>query len=511
MHPRDQLAKDPDRPALIMAASGERISFAELDARANRCGHLLRARGLVPGDRVAIWMDNIPAFFDVCWGAHNAGLLYVPVSARLTIEEAAYIVRDCDAKLVIASAALDHRDLAEALGTACDMLVAGGPSTFEAALAEQPAMPLPDEERGAAMVYSSGTTGRPKGITPVLEPVGIDVPPTVTATVVRLYGFDPDTVYLSTAPLYHTAPLKFSMSVQQAGGTVVIMERFEARAALAAIERYRVTHSQWVPTMFVRLLALPKAARSAFDLSTHRLAIHSAAPCPVDIKTRMLDWWGPIIHEYYGGSESVGMCAITPEEWRRKPGSVGRASRGRIHILDEEGGELPPKRIGLVYFEGGSRFEYHKDEAKTARSVTREGWGTFGDIGYVDEDGYLFLTDRRDHVINSGGVNIYPQEAENVLASHPAVADVAVFGIPHTEYGEEVKAVVQPADPDSAGPELEAELIEHCRSRLASNKCPRSIDFEAELPREPTGKLLKRLIKARYWPARGEPNQRIPA
>ena len=508
MHPRDQLEKDLRRPALIMAASGQRVSFAELDERANRCAQLFRARGLVPGDRIAVWMDNIPAYFDLCWGAHNAGLLYVPVSARLTVDEAAYIVRDCDARLVVASSALDHSGLAAVLGEDCPVLVSGGPATFEAAVAAQPAMPIADEVRGAAMVYSSGTTGRPKGITPALDPVAIGEPPAVTATLVRLYGFDEETVYLSTAPLYHTAPLKFSMSVQQAGGTVVVLEKFDPEGALAAIEHYRVTHSQWVPTMFVRLLGLPEDVRGRYDLSSHRIAIHSAAPCPVEVKERMLAWWGPIIYEYYGGSESVGMCAIGPDEWLRKKGSVGRASRGAIHILDEDGKELGPNRTGLVYFEGGSRFAYHKDQGKTARSVTREGWGTFGDIGHVDEEGYLFLTDRRDYVINSGGVNIYPQEAENLLAAHPAVADVAVFGIPNPVYGEEVKAVVQPADPDSAGPALEEALIAFCRSRLATNKCPRSIDFESDLPREPTGKLLKRLIKARYWPA---PSERIPA
>lgn len=349
------------------------------------------------------------------------------------------------------------------------------------------------------MVYSSGTTGRPKGVTPVLETVGIDVPPAVTETLVRLYGFDAETVYLSTAPLYHTAPLKFSMSVQQAGGSVVMMETFDAAAALEAIERYRVTHSQWVPTMFIRLLQLTHAMK-ARDLSSHRVAIHSAAPCPVAVKEAMIDWWGPIVHEYYGGSESVGMCAITPDEWLRKKGSVGRASRGTIHILGEDGQELGPNQTGLVYFEGGSRFEYHKDPDKTARSVTREGWGTFGDIGHVDEEGYLFLTDRRDYVINAGGVNIYPQEAENLLAAHPEVADVAVFGVPNAEYGEEVKAVVAPRDPEAAGPALAARLIEYCRAHLATVKCPRSIDFDNDMPREPTGKLMKRKLKARYWP-----------
>jgi long-chain acyl-CoA synthetase len=430
-------------------------------------------------------MENHPRFFDVCWAAHNTGLLYVPISARLTVGEAAYIARDCDARLVVAGAAVAAEALA--LGLEAPVL---SMEAFEAELATMPDVKVADESRGAAMVYSSGTTGRPKGIAPVLEDVGIGVPPAVTSTVVALYGFDDRTVYLSPAPLYHTAPLKFCMAVQAAGGTVVVMEKFEPAAALLALERYRVTHSQWVPTMFLRMLKLREARE--YDFSAHRVAIHSAAPCPIEVKEAMLDWWGDIVYEYYGGSESVGMCAITPQEWRAKRGSVGRVSRGLVHVLG-------PVQTGNIYFEGGSKFVYHKDPEKTARAKTREGWGTFGDIGHVDADGYVFLTDRRDYVINVGGVNIYPQEAENLLALHPKVSDAAVFGVPHSEYGEEVKAVVTPKDWADAGPGLAAELMAYCRARLATNKCPRSVDFEAEMPREPTGKLLKRKLKARYW------------
>ena len=317
---------------------------------------------------------------------------------------------------------------------------------------------------------------------------------------IDLYEFGPEAIYLSPAPLYHTAPLKFSMMVQQAGGTVVVMEKFDAAAALRALETHRVTHSQWVPTMFVRMLRLSDEEKR-FDTQYLRYAIHSAAPCPIAVKEAMMEWWGPILYEYYGGSESVGQTAIGPEEWLRKKGSVGRAARGILHIVNEAGEELAPNETGLVYFEGCGGFTYHNDPDKTARAYSREGWGTFGDIGHVDEDGYLFLTDRRDYVINAGGVNIYPQEAENILSGHPGVVDVAVFGVPHPEYGEEVKAVVQLLAPEEAGPNMEAELIAWCRDQLAHNKCPRSIDFETEMPREPTGKLLKRLLKARYWPA----------
>lgn len=497
MHPRDYIDRHDGRPALIMAGSGEAISFAELDARANKVSQLLRARGLKAGDRIAIWLENQPQYCEIAWGAHNAGLLFVPVSTRLTVAEAAYIVRDSGATILFVSARLPHDAMARELGDAVEVLVVG--QDYEAAVAAMPASPVADETRGAAMVYSSGTTGRPKGIAPRLVRADIGALPNLTEVLVGLYGFDDQATYLSPAPMYHTAPLKFTMAVQQAGGTVVMMEKFDAAQAIRALERYRVTHSQWVATMFVRMLQLPEADRR-FDGSAHRIAIHSAAPCPVPVKEAMMAWWGPILYEYYGGSESVGQTAIGPEEWLRKKGSVGRATRGILHIVDENGAELGPSQTGLVFFEGCGGFAYHNDPDKTRSAYDRNWWGTFGDIGHVDEDGYLFLTDRRDYVINAGGVNIYPQEAENLLTLHPKVQDVAVFGVPNAEYGEEVKAVVQPRDPAQAGPELAAELIEWCRARLAHNKCPRSIDFEDEMPREPTGKLMKRVLKARYWP-----------
>ncbi|WP_068076765.1 acyl-CoA synthetase [Novosphingobium lentum] len=497
MHPRDYTDRTDGRPALVMAGSGETVSYAQLDARANRVSHLLRKCGLKAGDRIAIWLENDPRYPEIAWGAYNAGLLFVPITTRLTIDEAAYIVRDSGSRMVFASAALDHAGLAAELGDAAQMLVAG--DSYEAAVAALPTSPITDETRGAAMVYSSGTTGRPKGITPNLASAPVGEPVGLTQTLTGLYGFDGNTTYLSPAPMYHTAPLKFSMAVQQMGGTVVMMEKFDAAAALRALERYNITHSQWVATMFVRMLQLPEAER-VLSAPSHKVAIHSAAPCPVPVKQAMMAWWGPILYEYYGGSESVGQTAIGPHEWLERPGSVGRATRGVVHIVDENGTELPPNTTGLVMFEGCGGFSYHNDPEKTARAYDHRGWGTLGDIGHLDADGYLFLTDRRDYVINAGGVNIYPQEAENLLVSHPAVADVAVFGVPNAEYGEEVKAVVQPRDPAAAGPDLAAELIAWCRDRLAHNKCPRTIDFEPDMPREPTGKLLKRLLKARYWP-----------
>lgn len=499
MHPRDHLNDGAGRPALVMAASGDSLSFDALDRQANQWAQLFRRRGLRPGDRIALWMGNDPLFFVLCWAAHNSGLFYVPVSNRLTGGEAAFIVRDSDARLVIAVQQPQLEAFAAELAGAAEILLPGDKATV-AALADLPASPIPDEVRGAAMLYSSGTTGRPKGIMPAADREPIDSPPAVTRALVRLYGFDAATIYLSTAPFYHAAPLKFTMAVQAAGGTVIAMESFDAEAALAAIERYRVTHSQWVPTMFIRLLNLPEEVRNRHDLSSHRLAMHGAAPCPVPVKERMLDWWGPIIHEYYGGSESVGMCAIGPEEWTARKGSVGRAVRGAIHIVGEDGRECAPGETGLVCFEGCTGFRYHGEAGRASPDATPPGLGTFGDIGHIDQDAYLYLTDRRDYVINVGGVNVYPLEAENLLAIHPKVGDVAVFGVPHPELGEEVKAVVQPAPGIEPGPALAVELIDHCRAGLASIKCPRSIDFEAAMPREETGKLFKRRLKARYWP-----------
>jgi acyl-CoA synthetase (AMP-forming)/AMP-acid ligase II len=352
------------------------------------------------------------------------------------------------------------------------------------------------------MVYSSGTTGAPKGVKPGLPGLRPDQPAALVTKLIELYRFGDDTVYLSTAPLYHTAPLKFSMTVLAAGGTLIVLEKFDPELALRSIAAHGVTHSQWVPTMFIRLLRLPESTRNRYDVSTHSVAIHAAAPCPVGVKEQMLAWWGPIVYEYYGGSESIGMCAIEPQEWLQHKGSVGRAVRGELHIVGEDGIELPPHCTGTVFFANGGQFQYHNDAEKTARAHNEQGWATFGDIGHVDEEGYLYLTDRRDYVINSGGVNVYPQEAENLLCLHAKVADVAVFGIPNDEFGEEVKAVVVPRSMDDAGSALEQELIEHCKRHLSSIKCPRTIDFAADLPREPTGKLLKRQIRARYWPER---------
>jgi acyl-CoA synthetase (AMP-forming)/AMP-acid ligase II len=320
-----------------------------------------------------------------------------------------------------------------------------------------------------------------------------------------LYGFDGDTVYLSPAPLYHAAPLRYNMTVQRLGGTCIVMEHFDEEQALQLIEKYKITHSQWVPTMFVRMLKLPEEVRTRYDVSSLRCAIHAAAPCPVPVKEQMIDWWGPVLYEYYAGTEGNGFVQLNSEEWLAHKGSVGRPLNCEIHICDDDGAEVPVGEAGTIYFEADDpdapQFQYYNDEKKTrdSRHPKHKHWTTLGDIGRLDEDGYLYLTDRKAFMIISGGVNIYPQEAENLLITHPKVADVAVIGVPNTDFGEEVKAIVQPMDWADAGPELEEELIAFCQSELSKIKCPRSVDFDKELPRHPTGKLYKRLIRDKYW------------
>jgi acyl-CoA synthetase (AMP-forming)/AMP-acid ligase II len=507
MHPRFHAETHPDKPAVILSDTGETLTYGALEAQANRGAHLLRSLGIAAGDTIAIWLPNRLEYYEVYWAAQRAGLYVTPLSTRLTAEEAAYILSDSNSRLLVSG------DGIGALGALLDNPPAtlehvytvgarvGTLPGWEESIARFPATPIADESAGFHMVYSSGTTGRPKGIRLPLTGGPATEPHMLAQRQRDRYGTGPHSVYLSPAPLYHTAPLAFTTSVQRLGGTVILMPKFTPEEALGAIETYRVTVSQMVPTMFLRMLRLPEAQRAAYDLSSLTHVVHAAAPCPVEVKERMIEWFGPIIYEYYGGSEGNGSTFITPQEWLRKKGSVGRADWGTIHVCDEGGRELPPGEPGLIYFEGGWDFQYLNDAEKTkeSRHPDHPGWSALGDIGYLDEDGYLFLTDRKSFMIISGGVNIYPQEVENLLVVHPKVADAAVIGVPSAEMGEEVKAVVQPRDPAAAGPELEAELIAYCRAHLSAVKCPRSIDFEAELPRHETGKLYKREIRDRYW------------
>jgi acyl-CoA synthetase (AMP-forming)/AMP-acid ligase II len=505
MYPTILAKSHPEKAAYLMAGSGEMVTYRQLDERSNQGAQLFRSLGLQQGDSIAILLENHPRFFEICWAAQRSGLYYTPISYRLTAPEVEYIVRDCGAKVLIASAAT--RDVAAALtpklaDLAGRFLVGGacpGFANWEAAIAPQPTTAIADELEGADLLYSSGTTGRPKGVKQPVWGKPIGTPSAVLPLLKVLYGVDEKCVYLSPAPCYHAAPLRFCMAAQRLGATCIVMEHFDAASALQLIERHRVTHSQWVPTMFVRMLKLPEEERRRHDLSSLRIAVHAAAPCPVPVKEQMIAWWGPVLFEYYAGTEGNGFTSINSVDWLAHKGSVGRPLNAKIHILDDEGKDLPPGQPGAIYFEGGPSFEYHNAPEKTAGSRTREGWSTLGDIGYLDADGYLYLTDRKANMIISGGVNIYPQETENLLVTHPKVADVAVFGIPNEDFGEEVKAVVQPVDMADAGPELERELIAFCQTQLSKLKCPRSIDFEAELPRHPTGKLYKRLLRDRYW------------
>ena len=513
LHPLHHARTQPDKPAVIMAGSGQVITYRELDDRSNQVAQLFRALGLQSGDHIALLLENHPRYFEICWGAHRAGLIYTAMSTRLTEGEVSYIVDDCGAKAVISSRAM--AGAVQHLGAACPAVAhwlmldvaQGGAATgwtaYEPALAAQPVARIADELAGGDMLYSSGTTGRPKGVFVPPQAAEIDAASPMTDIMTRLYGMSADSVYLSPAPLYHAAPLRYTLGAQRLGATVVVMEHFDAEDYLRLVELHRVSHSQLVPTMFVRMLKLPAESRSRYDLSSLRCAIHAAAPCPVAVKQQMIDWWGPVLWEYYAGTEGNGVTMVDSAQWLTHKGTVGRAVIGELKICDDETGELlPPGQSGTIYFANGRPFQYHKDPAKTQGSTHALGWTTLGDVGYVDAEGYLYLTDRKAYMIISGGVNIYPQEAENVLINHPQVADCAVLGVPNEEFGEEVKAVVQPRDMAEAGPALEQALIAYCREHLSHIKCPRTIDFEAELPRHATGKLYKRLLKDRYWAGR---------
>lgn len=499
-HPYQPRHHDPDKPAFVICDTGERVTFGELESRANQGAQLLRAEGIVIGDHIAILMENRREFLEICFAADRAGVYYTTISTHLTPDEIAYILHDCGARMLVTSPA--HVATIAAIGEV-PIYVVGGPAPgvhdWTGTTHGLPTTPIPDERQGLDMLYSSGTTGRPKGIK---WPLPEDAPGGRTMLLellTSLFGYGPDTRYLSPAPLYHAAPLRHSMVTIKMGGTVYVMGKFDAVGSLRLIEHHGITHSQWVPTMFVRLLKLPEDDRKRFDLSSMDMAVHAAAPCPADVKRRMLDWWGPIIHEYYSGTENNGFTAITSQEWLSHPGSVGRAKLGVLHICDEHGAELPVGTEGEVYFENGHQFSYHNDPEKTAACTNDRGWTTLGDIGRLDEQGYLYLTDRKSFVIISGGVNIYPQETEDVLLAHPSVLDAAVIGVPHEEFGEEVKAVVQLVASQTGSAALEEALINHCRARLSAIKCPRSIDFEETLPRSATGKLYKRKLRDEYW------------
>jgi long-chain acyl-CoA synthetase len=496
----------PESPALIVA-DGDTISYGELYARSQRVAAILNEAGLRRGDGVALLLPNRPEFFEIAWGCQLSGLYYTAVNTHFTPDEVAYVIGDSDARAVFVDASMT--DLASRIldtNAAVDVHISVGGSLQgwrsydDAVSAAGDAPPVSD---GSEMLYSSGTTGRPKAVRRPLPTDGNGswAQKVLEYSLTQRYGMTKSSVYLSPAPLYHAAGVNYTMAVHRVGAASILMRKFDAEAVLRLIETHRVTHAQFVPTMFVLMLKLPEAVRRSYDVSSLECVIHAAAPCPVEVKYRMMEWFGPIIHEYYGGTEGFAGTTIGPQEWLAHPGSVGKPYT-EVHVVGDDGAEVPVGETGELFFEGGPDFEYFKDPDKTASVSNDRGWRSLGDMGYVDADGYLYLTDRSTFMIVSGGVNIYPQEVENLLVLHPKLVDAAVFGVPNDEFGEEVKAVVQPVEGGAAGPALEAELIEYCRAHLAAYKCPRTVEFDPELPRDPNGKLYKRRIRERYWQGR---------
>lgn len=509
MYPGTHATTTPQKPAIIMAATGQTVTYAELEERSLRIANWLREHGFQRGDTVALLSDNNARVFDVYWAAQRAGLYLTAINYRFKPDEVQYILENSGAKAIFVGgggceAARSWEDIP---GLEQRITFSGGLPGYvwlDEVIAQGSPLRPAHEPRGGDMLYSSGTTGRPKGVRPPLPERDVIEPgDAMVAMFGGSFGFSSETVYLSPAPLYHAAPLRTCAAVHALGGTTIVMDKFEAEGALATIEKYAVTASQWVPTMFVRMLKLDPAVRQKYRISSMEVAIHAAAPCPPDVKDQMIAWWGPILHEYYSSTEVNGITVINSQEWLRKRGSVGRPILGKIHICDELGEELATGRDGLVYFERDTLpFQYHLDPEKTRSTQHPEHrtWTAVGDIGHVDDEGYLYLTDRKAFMIISGGVNVYPQEVENVLALHPSISDVAVIGVPDPEMGEQVKAVIVPAPGAQAGPALELAIIDFVKARVASFKAPRTVDFVDSLPRTPTGKLVKGELRARYWP-----------
>ena len=506
MTPGDHRRDRGDAAAVVMADSGVTVTYRELDDRSMQLAQRLHAHGLRPGGRVAVLLENHPRWFEILWAAMRSGLYFVPVSRHLDRIEIAAVIEDCGASVLVTSSAvadvtrsLGARQLA---GVTLPLVLDGdleGYERYEATLASQPARPLGAEPAGEVMFYSSGTTGRPKTVVPPLSGAAYGERPNVLAALMQArWGFGPDTVFLCAGPLYHAGPTGFSQCVQRLGGTVVVMEEFDPVRTLELIEQHEVTHALFVPMHFARLLSLSERERSRYDLSSLRVVVHGAGPCGVEVKERMIDWWGKILHEYYVGSEGNAFTLVGPDDWLERKGTVGKPLAGSIHILDEDGVERPPGEVGQIWFETGATFEYLNDPAATARAFNDRGWSTLGDVGYVDESGWLFVTDRAADLIDVRGVTVSPQAIEHVLVAHPAVDDVAVLGVADPDGGEQVQAVVQVAAGVTADDDLAAELVAHCEQHLGAPRSPSSVDFVDRLPRLPTGKLLKRDLRARY-------------
>jgi long-chain acyl-CoA synthetase len=504
-HPRVTAHSSPNKPAIIMGISGETVTYQQLEERSNQGAHLFRSLGLRAGDHIGIMMENNRQYLEIVWAAQRSGLIFTPISTHLTRDETVYILGNCEARLFIGS--WEFADIGEeVLCEPCQVdhfyMVGGtraGFQSWEDACAQQPVTPLDDESNGVPMLYSSGTTGMPKGV--FVEPVddNVNTPPVLAPYLAATFGFNEESIYLSPAPLYHAAPLHYCMMTTFQGGTLIVMEKFEAERALKLIERYRVSHSQWVPIMFIRMLKLPTALRESYDITSMKVAIHAAAPCPIEIKEKMINWWGEIVFEYYSSSEGIGVTMINSTDWLTHKGSVGLPVVGELHIVDSDGSELPPGENGVIYFSGDHiRFSYHDEPKKTTEVYHERGWATARDIGYVDKDGFLFLTDRENFTMISGGVKIYPQELENILATHEKVADVAVFGVPNEEFGEVVKAVIEPVTWSEANHATSNEILQWLSGRVSKFKMPRTLDFHPNLPRLDNGKLYKRQLVEEY-------------
>jgi len=517
MYPGDYAREHPDRPAFVMAESGVTVTYAEYEVRANRLAHLLVDHGLERLDHYSVFMENNEQYVESCAAGERAGLYYTCINSYLTAEEVAYIVQNSESQVLITSAS--RADVALAAVADCPDIslvlivdaaldnLSDAVLDYAAAVSSKSGQPLEQEWLGTPMLYSSGTTGRPKGIIRPLPETAPGNGLPLFDFLANLWHYREDMVYLSPAPLYHSAPQAAVSLTMRFGGTAVIMERFDPASYLALIERYQVSHTQLVPTMFSRMLKLPEEDRGGHDLSSLEIAIHAAAPCPVQVKEQMIEWWGPIIHEYYGATEGLGFTACNTEEWLAHRGSVGKVMLGELHILDDDMQPMPDGQPGTIWFKTATEFEYHNDVEKTSESLSPDGtMTTVGDVGYVDDDNFLYLTDRKTFMIIAGGVNIYPQETENLLITHPKVADAAVFGVPNVDLGEEVKAVVQAMPGIETDDAFAAELTAFCAEHLSKQKVPRSIDFDPELPRLPTGKLYKRKLRDRYW---GEGESRI--
>lgn len=503
-HPSITAVEFPNKAAYVMANTGETVTYKQLDEGSNQAARLLRSLGVEAGDVIALIAKNHVDFLEVCWGAQRSGLYFTPVSWYLTSIELAYILKDSAAKVIfVAAEFVKTVEKAIAEGD-IDIIVVTLGESYQALRGQHSTDALDNVTAGSDMMYTSGTIGQPKAVKVPLSSHSIDTVDLVQM-MYRNSGFDHNAIAFAPGPLYHATPLRTAMYTLTFGGTVVILDKFDPQQALAIIEKYQVSHSSWVPTHFVRLLKLSEQVRKQYDISSMRGVFHTAAPCSIEVKRAVIDWFGPIVTEYYGGTEANGGSVITSDEWLSHPGSVGRPSMGSVHVMDEDNwNELPVGAIGTLYFDGGREFSYHNDPDKSASVTSPQGWITMGDIGHVDDDGYIYLTDRKANMIISGGVNIYPQEAENRLQLHPMVADVAVFGIPNIEFGEEVKAVVQ-LEVDGgyvhlsqSQTEIELILLAFCKEGLSPIKCPRSIDIAEQLPRHENGKLYKRLIKDQY-------------